>query len=394
MANRVFQIVSGLALMLAGSASVAVSISRAGIGQPRPASASPTPSSSEPVTASATPPVAGVSSVARPPSRAPSGSPATSASAEPPDAGAPEDDPEPTTLEAQRERLFARMHDEMRLSDAQLQEVKRIFAASSILSQGNPEIAQHPMTRAECRAIRAEAKVVRANDPRCGAPDMVPIFDPAKGETRETAKVCIDQLEFPDIPCEYPVVQVRSNEAGALCRAVGKRICDAHEWEGACAGALHDPSEEYAFGRPRPEATFYHNLNREKVWAYGKEKDHSLCGTKSRVTPGCSGGGWKECGSNTYPTGAFPRCVSPFGVYDLHGNAAEHMNLPSSAEEFSRLGDGGLTEMKGSWFVFSGIEAHDDDCRWRARDWHPSRLDNENSHRNYHLGFRCCKDVE
>lgn len=30
-----------------------------------------------------------------------------------------------------------------------------------------------------------------------------------------------------------------------LCQAMGKRICDAHEWEGACAGALLPP--DYRF---------------------------------------------------------------------------------------------------------------------------------------------------
>jgi regulator of protease activity HflC (stomatin/prohibitin superfamily) len=51
----------------------------------------------------------------------------------------------------------------------------------------------------------------------------------------------------------------------------------------------------------------------------------------------------------------------------------------------------GYTEMKGSWFVFDQIRAHPDHCRWRAPFWHGSRVLNPNSHRNYHLGFRCCK---
>jgi hypothetical protein len=49
--------------------------------------------------------------------------------------------------------------------------------------------------------------------------------------------------------------------------------------------------------------------------------------------------------------------------------------------------------MKGSWFIFSGYEAHPDDCRWRAPDWHGTRLMDVRSHANYHLGFRCCKSV-
>jgi hypothetical protein len=49
--------------------------------------------------------------------------------------------------------------------------------------------------------------------------------------------------------------------------------------------------------------------------------------------------------------------------------------------------------MKGSWFVFSLIEAHEDDCRFRAPAWHETRVESPESHLNYHLGFRCCKDA-
>jgi formylglycine-generating enzyme len=195
------------------------------------------------------------------------------------------------------------------------------------------------------------------------------------------------------VPCEYPVVHVRASEAAAICRAVGKRICDAHEWEGACAGALRSPEVEYEWGRPRIEAAWYHNYKREKVWSYGAAKDHAMCGTGSFRTPDCPGGGYDRCGSNTYPAGAFPGCKSPLGVFDMHGNAAEHMNLPTLPGELARHGDGGFTEMKGSWFVFQSVEAHEDDCRWRAPSWHETRLANASSHHNYHLGFRCCRDL-
>jgi hypothetical protein len=80
-------------------------------------------------------------------------------------------------------------------------------------------------------------------------------------------------------------------------------------------------------------------------------------------------------------------------VYDQHGNAAEHMNLPTKPEELASAGGMGLTEMKGSWFIFSGYEAHPDDCRWRAPDWHGSKVMDPRSHANYHLGFRCCKSL-
>jgi hypothetical protein len=160
--------------------------------------------------------------------------------------------------------------------------------------------------------------------------------------------------------------------------------------------------QEYAWGiRPHDESEARrfamqhdHNEKREIVWAYGKTKDHKKCATGSRKSDGCVHPTWQKCGTNTYPAGAFPECVSPFGVYDLHGNAAEHMNFPMSADELASRGKMGQTEMKGSWFIFDMYEAHIDDCRWRAPDWHGGPVMKAGSHMNYHLGFRCCRDLK
>jgi len=133
-----------------------------------------------------------------------------------------------------------------------------------------------------------------------------------------------------------------------------------------------------------------------KRWSYGPEYQRGVCAAASSKSPGCQGGGWNQCGSNTYPAGSFPDCRSPLGVYDLNGNAAEHMNLPLSPSQMSSTGSTtlGYTEMKGSWFIFDTYRAHEDWCRWRAPYWHGSRVMAPHSHSNYHLGFRCCKTLE
>ncbi|HEY3498464.1 MAG TPA: SUMF1/EgtB/PvdO family nonheme iron enzyme [Polyangiaceae bacterium] len=297
------------------------------------------------------------------------------------------------TLAEKNEALIVNMKNALALDDTAVAAVRAVFAASEYIGQGNPKATQHPMTRAECRERRAQAPRLAAPDPRCGAANMVPLYDPAANETPAVSKTCIDQFEFPNIACEYPVVWVRANEAQALCHALGKRLCDAHEWEGGCAGALKSPESEYPFDPRRIQMAYDHNKDREIVWSYGKEQNQALCATGSRKSPKCLTPSWSGCGSNDYPAGAFPACVSPLGVYDLHGNAAEHMNFPRKLEELGSRGGSGETEMKGSWFIFLRETAHLDDCRWRAPDWHVSRIDDPNSHRNYHLGFRCCKDL-
>ncbi len=200
-------------------------------------------------------------------------------------------------LVAQREELLGRRAAELSLTDEQQGAVRAIFEGSPVLGQGNPAVSVHPMTADECRAIRAGARIADV-EPRCGAPGMVPIYDPSAGETARDARACIDQYEFPDIPCEYPVVHVTAREAVRLCEAVGKRICDAHKWEGACAGAVLEAGREYAWGRAREEMRLRHNADREIVWAYGPAKDHRLCATGSTKSAGCPGGGYGRCGSN------------------------------------------------------------------------------------------------
>jgi hypothetical protein len=309
------------------------------------------------------------------------------------------------SLKEQNEALLTKLQRVHGLSDSQIAGVRAIFAASPYIGQGNPAVTRHPATPQECEA-KLQQLSINYENPRferiCGAKYMAPLYDPTQ-EAAEDAKVCIDQFEFPDIPCEYPVVWVRAREAAEICTAMGKRICDAHEWEGACAGQLIPPDYRFDLARGlSPEEAIHrmriaHNdvYSGDKTWSYGPEYRKGVCATGSFKTPGCPGGSWSQCGSNTYPDGFFPQCRSPLYVYDLNGNAAEHMNLPLNEDQMASRGSTqlGYTEMKGSWFIFDTYRAHEDWCRWRAPFWHGSRVMSPDSHRNYHLGFRCCKTL-
>lgn len=310
-----------------------------------------------------------------------------------------------TAFEEQNRVLLARLQEVHGLTDAQMARVRQIFDHSGFIGQGNPAISEHPADRQECRAMlrsRGIGEVSPAFQRICGAPYMAPLYDPGS-QRAEDAKACIDQFEFPDIPCEYPVVWVRAREAALLCEAVGKRLCDAHEWEGACAGALEPPDYRFDLARGASPNTAIarmasaHNAKHgpDKTWSYGPTYEEGTCAAASHKSPGCQGGGWTRCGSNTYPAGYFPGCKSTLGVYDLNGNAAEHMNLPLDESQMASRGSRnlGYTEMKGSWFIFDSYRAHPDWCRWRAPFWHGSRVMDAQSHANYHLGFRCCKSL-
>lgn len=306
-----------------------------------------------------------------------------------------------SAFEEQNARLFDELQREHRLSSARLDALKAIFLRSGFIGQGNPAVARHPMSVAECRARAPGGGAGYANrqfERICGAKYMAPLYDP-RSERPQDAKACIDQFEFPNIPCTYPVVWVRAVEAAQICSAMGKRLCDAHEWEGACAGALEPPDYRFGIG-PGSVSSAAKAHNRAyaatKSWSYGPDYRRGICAAASQKSPTCQGGGWRSCGSNTYPTGAFPNCRSTLEVYDLHGNAAEHMNLPLEPDQMASRGSTklGVTEMKGSWFIFDRYRAHEDWCRWRAPFWHGSRVMAANSHSNYHLGFRCCKTID
>jgi len=304
-----------------------------------------------------------------------------------------------TSLQRNNEALFREIRQVHRLSDGEMKRVKEIFAKSGIMGQGNPAITRHPMTPAQC-AARLPGGVNSYLDARnqriCGDKYMAPLYDP-QTQRPEDATSCIDIFEFPNIPCTYPVVWTKANEAAQLCSAIGKRICDAHEWEGACAGALGPADYRFDLGSVAAmRAAHNSKYAPSAAWAYGPAYQRGMCAAASTKSASCNGGGYNSCGSNTYPTGAFPGCVSDLGVYDLHGNAAEHMNLPMTPAQMASTGSTtlGVTEMKGSWFIFDSYRAHPDWCRWRAPFWHGTRVLSAASHENYHLGFRCCKTVD
>jgi len=311
-----------------------------------------------------------------------------------------------TTLREQNQLLFEQLQQVHGLTDEQMRDIRTIFAHSSVLGQGNPAISRHPVTAQQCAAKLERAGISHENaqfERICGRKYMAPLYDPKAG-TAEQAKACIDQFEFPDIPCAYPVVWVKAREAAQICAAEGKRICDAHEWEGACAGDVEPPDYRFDLVTGSDSEASIHRMRlahnaahqADKTWSYGPQYQRGVCATGSFKTAECNGGNWRSCGSNTYPAGDFPACRSSLQVYDLNGNAAEHMNLPLKPSQMSSAGSTelGYTEMKGSWFIFDTYRAHEDWCRWRAPFWHGTRVMDTASHANYHLGFRCCKSIE
>ncbi len=255
----------------------------------------------------------------------------------------------------------------------------------SRMNQGNKAIAGHEVSRAQC--LEGLRDVVLQTDEQrrvCGADYMVPVYkkgDPSK------ARYCIDIFEAPNRPCELPYVWVGPTQASMMCELEGKRLCAQEEWVQACRG---DPEGK-----------------EDWLYAYGNDLDLTACNTnkpaRASGEPVCDpdsvSSTWKTCHTNTEPAGAFPRCRSRFGVFDMHGNVAEEM-VRYDPEE------GGLvSQLKGSAFFYvdvarkhnepqkkGGPETYADHCAHDPR-WHVEPM-RQAWHVNYHLGFRCCKSIK
>jgi hypothetical protein len=198
-------------------------------------------------------------------------------------------------LAERNETLCSQIKDAHHLTDAQTARIRAVFVKSGFLGQGNPAVTEHPMTPEQCREKIRGLGIDYANptfETICGGPYMAPLYDP-KTEAPENARVCIDQFEFPDVPCAYPVVWVKPIEAVQICEAMGKRLCDAHEWEGACAGRLEPPDYDFDLARGLPPGVAIERLrgthNRKdassKTWSYGPSYQTGVCATSSRKSP-------------------------------------------------------------------------------------------------------------
>jgi len=321
------------------------------------------------------------------PSAAPPVVPASAQStfdAGPPDAGpGASDDPMAIHVESKEDllALFSIKPRKKRGDDPAIF-LGKAFGADgpSHINQGNKAIARHAVSKAKCLA-GLEGITLQTEEQRgiCGFENMVPIYK----RGRKKPKTCIDIFEFPNKPCELPMVWAAPIQAKIICEMQGKRLCSQEEWTLACRG---DPEG-----------------GKDRKFAYGDEMDLEVCNTNKPAkenSPDCDGksasSAWKTCGTNTEPTGAYPRCRSRFGVFDQHGNVAEIMTrLDADGHVYSQL--------KGSAFFYvdvarkpnerqqKGRETYPDHCAYDPR-WHVEQM-NEAWHVNYHLGFRCCSTV-
>ena len=95
------------------------------------------------------------------------------------------------------------------------------------------------------------------------------------------------EFGYPQPADDHPVIDLNFYDAQAYCKWVGKRLPTEEEWEKAARGTA---------GR---------------IWPWGNQLDLQQLNTED------SKRNW------TTPVGSFPEGISPYGVYDMAGNAME-----------------------------------------------------------------------
>lgn len=148
----------------------------------------------------------------------------------------------------------------------------------------------------------------------------------------------IDAFPYPNDPEKTPMTSVTRDEASALCAARQKRLCTELEWERACKG---------------PD---------NKTFEYGDKYDKDVCKVLTNAA-----------------MSARPKCVSAFGVHDMHG-----MLFEWTSSAWARGSGSGFAAVRGSAGGGTGV----------LRDRCAAGIPRKPGDKSKDVGFRCCAGAE
>lgn len=182
----------------------------------------------------------------------------------------------------------------------------------------------------------------------------------------------------------FPQAYVNRSESAAACEAAGKRLCSLHEWFNACRGSRRTA---YPYG-PRKRAGICNSGKRHllarfygenpRLWSY----HHAFNDPRLDQVPGFLA-----------RTGAFRRCVTDTGLYDMVGNLHEWVSdtiepTTSSVVPVPRAALARLDRQAGHGVFMGGF--------YSTRDEHGNgcgfvTIGHQPSYHDYSTGFRCCR---
>jgi formylglycine-generating enzyme required for sulfatase activity len=153
---------------------------------------------------------------------------------------------------------------------------------------------------------------------------------------------------------DSPVTCVDWCDASAFCEWAGKRLC-----AGSYLASTSAPD--------RGEWFFACSSDGNNIYPYGSSRNDLACNDKDNPATGCGSG---SC--STWPAGSSTTCVTPSGVEDMTGNAAEWTGECQS-----------VTGANDHCNAFGGdINLGDAQCG--------SKTSRARAYAHRLLGFRCC----
>ena len=196
----------------------------------------------------------------------------------------------------------------------------------------------------------------------------------------EKAEVCVDRYEWPNIEGSKPAIAMtairspwdedETTNAEALCKSVGKRLCEMTEWVTACKGK---GGTDYPFGRKLPNkrpaaedapcnyAQWYKAPDGRKVF----KRDRDELARLNQSDPAGERG-----------------CVSGSKAEDMMGNVEEWVTCPTwmsrSGDNCRGEGDDKVCYCLAGRYWSAPVKCHEM-IAGHDPAWH-----------DYETGFRCC----
>jgi hypothetical protein len=156
-----------------------------------------------------------------------------------------------------------------------------------------------------------------------------------------------------------PQGYISGDVAAAACDNAGKRLCTVEEWMYACEG---EEARTYPYGDAYdPDACNDTRSSHPVVDYWGDDPD--MWDSEHMNDPGIN-----QQPDTVDPAGANPDCVTPDGVYDLHGNLHEWVSDPDGT-------------FKGGFYVDAVINGAGCSYTTTAHGF---------TYHDYSTGFRCC----
>jgi hypothetical protein len=183
---------------------------------------------------------------------------------------------------------------------------------------------------------------------------------------------CIDTYEYPNHKGERPQTWMNWYDVKNACEAQGKRLCTKEEWTFACEGPDMQPYPYKGHGT-------HPGYSRDKTACnFDNPVPHEIRDILKVSRPDQPEAIILQ--NLLVPSGDMPDCVSPFGVYDMVGNADEFVNntaIPEhspSAPYRSGLMSGHVFGVRNQCRAIT--DGHNEWFGW------------------YETSGRCCDDVE